>query len=502
MTQVDTKLLGTSLRTVAVVLAGGTGSRVGLDRPKQLLKVAGRTVIEHTVAALSDCPEIDEIMIMMATDYVEEAEELLLGRRELPKVTRVISGGRDRNESTRRALAALGDSVGDGECNVLFHDAVRPLLPTGVVQACVTALREYEAVDVAIPSADTIVRVDDDGCIVEIPDRSYLRRGQTPQGFRLSTIRRAYELAAADPDFHATDDCGVVLRYLPEVPIYVVPGDELNMKVTYPIDLFLIDKLFQLGSHLADEHTAAELVDALRGRTVVVFGGSYGIGADVARLADEAGCRVFAFSRSTTGTHVEQPETVVQALEQAYAESGRIDAVVVSAAQLETGRLAEFSDEDVRRQLDVNLLGPVTVARASEKYLRETQGHLVLFTSSSYTRGRAKYALYSATKAAVVNLAQALADEWSDAGIHVNVVNPERTRTPMREQAFGEEPEHTLLKSETVAATVVDLIASDMTGQVVDVRRQLTEEPEAEAVAEAVAESVADAGVSPAADVL
>ena len=423
---------------------------------------------------------------------------MLLGRPQLPKVTRVLSGGGDRNESTRRALAALGEQ----ECNVLFHDAVRPLLPVGVVQACVDALREYEAVDVAIPSADTIVRVDDAGCIIDIPDRSYLRRGQTPQGFRLSTIRKAYELAAADPNFRATDDCGVVLRYLPDVPIYVVPGDEMNMKVTYPIDLFLIDKLFQLGSHLAAEHTSAELESALRGRTVVVFGGSYGIGADVVRLAERYGSRVFAFSRSATGTYVERPETVVQALEQAYAETGRVDAVVLSAAQLATGRLAEMAEEDVHQQLDVNLLGPVTVARASEKYLRETRGHLVLFTSSSYTRGRAAYALYSATKAAVVNLAQALSDEWSDAGVRVNVVNPERTRTPMREQAFGEEPEHTLLKSETVAATVVDLLASDMTGQVVDVRRGPSDEPESEAVAEAVAEAVEQAGVAPSVEVL
>jgi 2-C-methyl-D-erythritol 4-phosphate cytidylyltransferase len=488
------------LRTVAVVLAGGTGSRVGLDRPKQLLKVAGSTVIEHTVAALHDCPEIDEIVIIMAADYVAEAEDLFLDRPQFRKVSRVLAGGADRNESTRSALAALGP----GECNVLFHDAVRPLLPVGVVQACVEALQEYEAVDVAIASADTIVRVDDHGCIVEIPDRSYLRRGQTPQGFRLSTIRRAYELASADPHFSATDDCGVVLRYQPDVPIYVVAGDELNMKVTYPIDLFLVDKLFQLGSHLTEPHTPAELAAALRGRTVVVFGGSYGIGADVARLAEAAGSRVFTFSRSTTDTYVERPETVVRALEQAYAEAGRIDAVVLSAAQLATGLLTDMSDDEAVQQLGVNLLGPVSVARASEKYLRETRGHLVLFTSSSYTRGRAEYALYSATKAAVVNLAQALADEWSDAGIRVNVVNPERTRTPMRMQAFGEEPEHTLLKSETVAATVVDLLASDITGQVVDIRRGLeaVEESEADAVAEALTEAVEDAGVPPSVDVL
>src|SRR5919112_1689656 len=379
--------------TVAVVLAGGTGSRVGLNIPKQLLKVPG---------------------------------------------------GADRNASTRAALAALGES----ECNVLFHDAVRPLLSQAVVHACVLALQTYQAVDVAIPSADTIIRVDDEDHIIEIPERSRLRRGQTPQGFRLSTIRRAYQVAAEDPDFRATDDCGVVLRYLPEVPIYVVAGDEQNMKVTYPLDLFLADKLFQLASHLARPRTPDELRAML------------------------AGCRVFRFSRSATATHVEEAATVERALEQVAAETGRIDAVVLSAAQLLKGKLSTMSDEQVIDQIRINYLGPVTVARASERYLRDSGGHLVLFTSSSYTRGRADYALYSSTKAAVVNLAQALADEWSTEGIHVNVINPERTRTPMRLQAFGDEPEGSLLESEAVASTVLDVLASDLTGHVVDVRRE------------------------------
>jgi 2-C-methyl-D-erythritol 4-phosphate cytidylyltransferase len=482
--------------TVAVVLAGGTGSRVGLDIPKQLLKVAGRTVMEHTVAALHGCEDIDEIIVMMATDFVPDAERLLLGKSEFPKLTRVLPGGGDRNASTRGALAALGDA----ECNVLFHDAVRPLLSKAVVRACVTALQTYEAVDVAIPSADTIVRVDDDDHIIEIPERSRLRRGQTPQGFRLSTIRRAYQAAAEDPDFRATDDCGVVLRYLPEVPIYVVAGDEQNMKVTYPLDLFLADKLFQLASHLARPRTPDELRAILGGKTVVVFGGSYGIGSDVATLAELAGCRVFRFSRSATGTHVEDAATVERALEEAAAETGRIDAVVLSAAQLLKGKLSTMSDEQVIDQIRINYLGPVTVARASERYLRDSGGHLVLFTSSSYTRGRADYALYSSTKAAVVNLAQALADEWSTEGIHVNVINPERTRTPMRLQAFGDEPEGSLLESEAVASTVLDVLASDLTGHVVDVRREPT--PSATSEAEEVARAVAEAEAAAEAEVL
>jgi 2-C-methyl-D-erythritol 4-phosphate cytidylyltransferase len=98
----------------------------------------------------------------------------------------------------------------------------------------------------------------------------------------------------------------------------------------------------------------------------------------------------------------------------------------------------------------------------------------------------------------VVNLAQALADEWSGDGIHVNVVNPERTRTPMRERAFGDEPEETLLKSETVALTVLDLLVSDMTGQVIDVRRETGDgHSEVDRVAQAATDALAEAESEP-----
>src|SRR4051794_15951602 len=107
------------LPTVAVVLAGGTGSRVGLDVPKQLLKIAGRTIIEHTVDALHSCPEIDEILLVMTPEFVPDVERLFL-EADPRKVSRVLAGGADRNSSTRAAIEALGD----GECNVLFHDAV------------------------------------------------------------------------------------------------------------------------------------------------------------------------------------------------------------------------------------------------------------------------------------------------------------------------------------------------------------------------------------------
>ena len=111
------------------------------------------------------------------------------------------------------------------------------------------------------------------------------------------------------------------------------------------------------------------------------------------------------------------------------------------------------------------------IAQEFHPHLRETGGSLLLFTSSSYTRGRAGYSLYSSAKAAVVNLTQALADEWAADGVRVNCVNPERTATPMRTKAFGKEPGGSLLDSLSVAHTVLDVLLSDLTGHVIDVRK-------------------------------
>ncbi|MFI7022135.1 D-ribitol-5-phosphate cytidylyltransferase [Micromonospora sp. NPDC049900] len=454
-------------RTVAVVLAGGTGTRLGLGIPKQLLKIAGKPIIEHTLAVFEAAPEIDEIIVLMATGHVDEAQRIV-DKAGFRKVTKVIEGGDTRNATTRVAL----DAVGEADCNILFHDAVRPLLSGRIVRECVNALWTYAAVDVAIPSADTIIQVDEDECITDIPVRATLRRGQTPQAFRSSTIREAYRRAAGDPNFAATDDCGVVLRYLPEVPIKVIDGSDENIKVTHPVDVHLADKLFQLAAakvpRLTDHRAYSEEVT---GRTIVVFGGSYGIGHDLTELARRHGAQVFPFSRSSTGTHVERPEDVEAALRAAFEATGRIDHVVVTAGILEKGALAEMDQETIDRVLQVNFVGPVTVARQSLPYLQQTKGQLLLYTSSSYTRGRADYALYSATKAALVNLTQALSDEWAEFGVRVNIINPERTATPMRTKAFGAEPENTLLAAETVAQASLDVLISELTGQVIDVRR-------------------------------
>ena len=456
------------MRNIAVVLAGGSGTRLGNDTPKQFLKVAGKQVIEHTIDVFENCALIDEICIVSKPDYVTEVEELVV-KNQYKKVKKILNGGKERYDSSLAAINAYTDD----DANLLFHDAVRPLVNERIIKDCIEALKDYNAVDVAAKTTDTIISVDANECIDFIPNRAYLRNGQTPQCFKRGTIRRAYELALADPNFVTTDDCGTVRRYMPEEPIFVVAGENSNMKLTYLEDLFLLDKLFQLRTQSGEQkHLSQQAIDGLKDKVIVVFGGSYGIGGEIITIAREHHAHIYSFSRSQNGCDVSNVDNVRNALREVADKEGRIDIVINTAGVLVKEALTSMSQEAVMTSLNVNLLGVINVAREVFPYLRDTRGSLLFYTSSSYTRGRMMYSLYSATKAAIVNFVQAIAEEWYNFGIRVNCINPERTKTPMRVQNFGNEPEGTLLPAEDVAIASLNTVFSGSTGEVIDVRRK------------------------------
>ncbi|MFD0685398.1 2-C-methyl-D-erythritol 4-phosphate cytidylyltransferase [Actinomadura fibrosa] len=224
-------------QTVAVVLAGGTGERMGAGRPKQLMEVGGRTILARAIAAFDAHPGVGEVVVVMAAGHLRAAAAVAAPFR---KVTAVIEGGETRTASTVAALGAL-DGRPDG-IRVLFHDAARPFVDAAVIDRVLGALDGHDAVAVGVPASDTMVVVED-GLVVSMPPRATMSRFQTPQGFRLGTVRKAYELALADPELRATDDCGIVHRYLPDVPIRVVAGSERNLKVTQPLDVVVAEHL-------------------------------------------------------------------------------------------------------------------------------------------------------------------------------------------------------------------------------------------------------------------
>ena len=214
----------------AILLAGGSGTRFGADKPKQFLEMNGKTILEHTIIAFHTHPHIDRIIIITRADYISHVSHIAAS---YPKVTHILPGGRERYHSTLAALQVCTDP----DEHLLIHDAVRPYVSHAIIDRCLAALTSYDAIGVAMPSTDTIVRVDADDIITQSLPRSELRNMQTPQGFRQGTLRKAFDLGLQDPQFHPTDDCSVVMHYLPTTPIKVVKGEATNIKITYPSDI-------------------------------------------------------------------------------------------------------------------------------------------------------------------------------------------------------------------------------------------------------------------------
>ena len=228
------------MNTVGVILAAGSGSRTGLSTPKQFLPLGGKTVLEHSVQTFNDHPGIDQVVIITATEFIDKVQGLVKANN-WTKVTAVLPGGKERFDSSLVAVRYFKDNP---DMVMLFHDAARPLVSERIITDTLKAMEKYNAVDVAIPTVDTIVKCDSQGKEMEsVQDRNLLWRMQTPQGFRQKTIEEAYRIALKDPQFTATDDCGTVLRYLPDEKVGIVRGSERNIKLTYADDLALLEVL-------------------------------------------------------------------------------------------------------------------------------------------------------------------------------------------------------------------------------------------------------------------
>jgi len=223
----------------AVILASGSGERIRSDIPKQFIPVGGKPLIEYTIEAFEKNINIDRIIIVSNPLYMDLMEEIVLKSR-YSKFFKLLGGGKIRQESSSIGVGLIDD---DND-NILIHDGVRPFVTQKIINDCLDGLDHYKAVTVAITLVDTVVEVNDRNIIENIPRRKYLRRVQTPQGFKAGIIKKAHMLAKEDKDFEFTDDSGLVRRYN-LADIFIIEGDERNIKVTYPEDIQMMERIFK-----------------------------------------------------------------------------------------------------------------------------------------------------------------------------------------------------------------------------------------------------------------
>ncbi|MFC5720968.1 SDR family oxidoreductase [Streptomyces gamaensis] len=385
-------------RTTAVVLAGCATAPPCLPVPREFVRTAGRTTIEHTLRIFESARNVDEVIVMMAPDRVPDVERIILNAA-LRKVRWVLPAAATYGENVRRAIDALSAGLDDGQDpGVLFHDAVSPLVSPQIIADCAAALREHEAVAVALPT--------------ESPDGAGGARA--PQAFRLSTVRRAYGIAARsarhDGTHHDADDArATVERYLPDVPVHAVEADERTLTAAHPVAT--AHRLTRLVSALGTSGGTARPARPTR-RAMVVFGTDHGFGQDLAALC---GMDVFTHGHAGTGSHAEASAYVENALAEAYERAGRVDCVV---------HVADGLADVVRRatteqSMLVTHLAPLRIARLAYRYLTASNGQLLLCTADGRSPGGPGSRLTAAGASATVTFARSLAEEWAEDGVRV-----------------------------------------------------------------------------------
>ncbi len=223
---------------IAIILAGGSGSRLGLDIPKQFVKINGEEIIIRTIKKFEINENIHNILIIMNTAWITYTKKLI-SRKGFRKIIDIIPGGKTRQESSYKALSNLVSKVKPDDI-IIIHDAVRPFISNDIITRTISETQKHHACCVAVKSIDTVVKAANN-VIWEIPNRNTIYNEQTPQGFRFSLIWKAIQVAKEKDFFNVTDDVSFVHNI--GEPVYLLEGDYNNIKITTKIDLYLAEKI-------------------------------------------------------------------------------------------------------------------------------------------------------------------------------------------------------------------------------------------------------------------
>ena len=227
------------------VLAGGVGRRMGnAEKPKQFLTIGGKPIIVHTVEKFAVCTEFEKVIVLTPAKWIEHTRNIL--SKNIPDMSKivVIAGGDTRNETLMNAIKFIDE---EGNLNddtiIVTHDAVRPFVTYRILKDNIEAAERVGACDTAFPATDTIVRSEDGRLIVEVPDRSQLWQGQTPQSFKAKKLRELYESLTDEEKGILTDAAKIFVMKGEDVEI--VRGESFNIKITYPYDIKVAETILR-----------------------------------------------------------------------------------------------------------------------------------------------------------------------------------------------------------------------------------------------------------------
>lgn len=228
-----------------VILAGGVGSRMGnMERPKQFLTVGNKPVIIHTIEKFYVNSRFEKVIVLCPNQWMNHTKNLIKKSFRNPDRFVVIEGGSTRNETIMNSIRYIEKEYGlDDETIIVTHDAVRPFITHRIIEDNINYAMKYGACDTVIPATDTIVEGKDHSFISNIPDRSIMYQGQTPQSFKAKRLLELYSTLTEEEKSTLPDACRICV--LKGEQVYLVEGEVSNIKITYPYDLRVAETLIK-----------------------------------------------------------------------------------------------------------------------------------------------------------------------------------------------------------------------------------------------------------------
>lgn len=428
------------MKVNVIILAAGKGQRFGnCEGFKQFKTLAGKPIVQHSIEIFQNDGRFNNIYVTVPKPITFQG-----------KVSSIV-GGNTRQQSTHLALRAMPN------CDYVFiHDAVRPLLDKRILDDCWNAIPEYDVVDVCIECDDSLVLVENE-TYQGVTDRSKIRRGQTPQVFKYDMLLKAYDWFHKTEDLTQeekesfTDDLSVFQRAYTDVKCKLVQGSPINLKITHPADLIIAEQMI----HQREDYP---FIHSLQGKTVMVIGGSGGIGTEVIWALKERGAEVLAPNRNQLDI------TEMDDWDEYATLFPMVDSIIYLAGDAAPGR----DYMTLRKMFNVNVKAQSFFFDVALQTMKEGSS-IVMVGSSSAFKGRSEFPYYSATKAAAQNMFEGFVDLFKSRNIKINSVVPGRTNTSMLKKLGL--PSEGALDPKHVAQAIIKYCDPPFTGQTFNIRR-------------------------------
>ncbi len=430
--------------SIGVILAGGTGTRFNGNMPKQYMKLNGKEVIAYSIDAFRNSKSLNDFIAVVNDDEYEEKNI------ETKYGISCIKGGKTRNESIYNAINYIKNNFPDCE-KVIFHDAARPFIKYDIIDNYIDLLNTNDAVITAVQITDSIGKLNE-GPI----DRSQYYLIQTPEAFKFRILLKY---------FSADSSITSIVQQMPK-NLEVLRNHDLkfNLKITYPEDLFIAEQLIRLKYFKKDSETIEDK-NLFDDKKALIFGGTGGVGTEIINRFKSLGVHFLAPSSKELDLYNITTKDIVE-----YCGDFKPDIIINAAAFSATDHdgLLDMFDKVFNINLKSNL---VLIEYA--KYL-EKKVNIVLFSSSSSTRGRENITLYSAAKAGLNSIVESLAEKMSKHKIYINAIIPEKINTPMIQKLHkGSVKYRELLDVEDVIDAVLHCSIANTFGELIHIRKGL-----------------------------